>query len=103
MLRFCSASSRLWRDIIRRCLGAILSLKLHDGLGEQSPAPVSLDLLSTLTGNSLLLQPPVFMFGGERSSCLTPRGKPVASEKLICFVVAANVRLHGASPWHLKN
>jgi hypothetical protein len=31
----------------------------------------------------------------------TPRDEPVASGIWVGFVLAANVRLHGTSPWHL--
>src|SRR6266446_3325337 len=32
----------------------------------------------------------------------TPRGKPVASRKILCFLIATSVRLHGTSPWYLS-
>src|SRR6266850_2581767 len=30
----------------------------------------------------------------------TPRGKPVASQKIQCFLIATSVSCHGARPWH---
>jgi hypothetical protein len=55
--------------------------------------------LPTGQARGILEDNAVLVCSGEREA---PRDKPVASWKIMRFwFVAANVKLHGTSPWHL--